>query len=403
MTTHTPIAGLLWLGSAGAALILGGFIALLAANWVCIPFPAQVALALLPLCLSWGGYARFIRNKPPCLAIEEVLGVVWTGSLLCAVALLARILQLSSSSFLFCITMAGLLLPVIVALRSMAAEICVTGFLIAAGVTFDTVSVERSCGTFVSNFIPLIFPLLAIGIAVAKARSLAKENSFAATFRVTESAILVIAAFFGFIACWTRLLQSFYSDTSSFVLAFSSSSIGLGILITLALLDRKKKSHPFAIVGMLALCAVAFAGFHTTTTTLYTTLYTTTSIHTPTLLTFGMIAFLGVLAVAKVALHDEGLFLPVVVVVAFAGFFSMLVYAGLLMGCAAFVLVMALRRGSKFLANMGLIFLLIVSWITFLCYDANLSLLGLLFVLSGGTLVGLNILLSKTTKGNYHV
>ncbi|MEG2725229.1 MAG: DUF2157 domain-containing protein [Kiritimatiellia bacterium] len=394
MTTHTPIAGLLWLGSAGAALILGGFIALLAANWVCIPFPAQVALALLPLCLSWGGYARFIRNKPPCLAIEEVLGVVWTGSLLCAVALLARILQLSSSSFLFCITMAGLLLPVIVALHSMAAEICVTGFLIAAGVAFDTVSVERSCGTFVANFIPLIFPLLAIGIAVAKARSLAKENSFAATFRVTESAILVIAAFFGFIACWTRLLQSFYSDTSSFVLAFSSSSIGLGILITLALLDRKKKSHPFATVGMLALCAVAFAGFHTTTVS---------PIHTPTLLTFGMIAFLGVLAVAKVALHDEGLFLPVVVVVAFAGFFSMLVYAGLLIGCAAFVLVMALRRRSKFLANMGLIFLLIVSWFTFLCYDANLSLLGLLFVLSGGTLVGLNILLSKTTKGNYHV
>ncbi|MEG2415528.1 MAG: DUF2157 domain-containing protein [Kiritimatiellia bacterium] len=392
MTTHTPIAGLLWLGSAGAALILGGFIALLAANWVCIPFPAQVALALLPLCLSWGGYARFIRNKPPCLAIEEVLGVVWTGSLLCAVALLARILQLSSSSFLFCITMAGLLLPVIVALRSMAAEICVTGFLIAAGVAFDTVSVERSCGTFVSNFIPLIFPLLAIGIAVAKARSLAKENSFAATFRVTESAILVIAAFFGFIACLTRLLQSFYSDTSSFVLAFSS--IGLGILITLALLDRKKKSHPFATVGMLALCAVAFAGFHATTVT---------TIHTPTLLTFGTIAFLGVLAVAKVALHDEGLFLPVVVVVAFAGFFSMLVYAGLLIGCAAFVLVMALRRRSKFLANMGLIFLLIVSWFTFLCYDANLSLLGLLFVLSGGTLVGLNILLSKTTKGNYHV
>ena len=48
-STKPPLRSLFWFGCGGGALIIGGIIAVLAANWKEIAFPLQVAIALLPL------------------------------------------------------------------------------------------------------------------------------------------------------------------------------------------------------------------------------------------------------------------------------------------------------------------------------------------------------------------
>ena len=124
--------GFLWFGSAGVALAIGGLIALLAANWYTIPFAVQVAVAMAPLVVAWGVYAWMQWRGVTSLAVHEVLGVLWTGGVVCSIALLGRVLQLSSSALDFCLAVTVLLLPVVFATRATAAWMTAWGFVIAS-------------------------------------------------------------------------------------------------------------------------------------------------------------------------------------------------------------------------------------------------------------------------------
>ena len=97
-----PLPGLLWLGTAGVALLIVGLSAILAANWHWVPLPVQIGIALLPLVAAWSLYLWMtLHRRARQAALEEVLGILWAGGVLCSIALLGRVLQLSSSSFAF--------------------------------------------------------------------------------------------------------------------------------------------------------------------------------------------------------------------------------------------------------------------------------------------------------------
>ena len=125
------LKGLLWLGTISAALVLGGIISILAANWVSVPFIVQILLALLPLGGALGTLAWYVKRNQPAFEIEEVLGTAWSGGILCSIALLARILQLPSDGFAFCVTMTLLLSAVTYFTRSTFALFMQIGFLFA--------------------------------------------------------------------------------------------------------------------------------------------------------------------------------------------------------------------------------------------------------------------------------
>lgn len=129
--------GMIWFGSGGVALIVGGLVAVLAANWSTIPFWVQVCLALLPLAVALGCYGAYVRWQGARQDVEEVLGILWSGGVLCATALLGRVLQLSSSSFAFCMTVTGLLVPVVVALRARSAWVMCAAFGVASAMALE--------------------------------------------------------------------------------------------------------------------------------------------------------------------------------------------------------------------------------------------------------------------------
>lgn len=64
----------IWLGTMGSLLIVGGIIALLASNWVYIPFFVQVAIAFIPLVLGWIGFVMLVIRGITSLSYHEILG-----------------------------------------------------------------------------------------------------------------------------------------------------------------------------------------------------------------------------------------------------------------------------------------------------------------------------------------
>ena len=75
-----PLPGLLWLGTAGVALLIVGLSAILAANWHWVPLPVQIGIALLPLVAAWSLYLWMtLHRRARQVALEEVLGILWAG------------------------------------------------------------------------------------------------------------------------------------------------------------------------------------------------------------------------------------------------------------------------------------------------------------------------------------
>lgn len=126
------LPGTLWLGTTGVALMVAGIVAFLAANWHRVPLWAQVMFALVPLVAGWAGYAWLRLRKINSLGAQEVIGTVWAGGVVCSLALLGRVLQASFTQLTFCLTVAGLLLPVIYAVRTTFAWVAYCVFLLVA-------------------------------------------------------------------------------------------------------------------------------------------------------------------------------------------------------------------------------------------------------------------------------
>ena len=118
-------AALIGFAVLGALLIGGGLILLLAYNWSDLGRPARTAVALAPLVLSqllvaWGEFT----NRQGA-GWREGLGVFWTLSIGCAIAMVSQIYHLSGSYDQFILTWLLLAIPVVYVLRSTLTAILV--------------------------------------------------------------------------------------------------------------------------------------------------------------------------------------------------------------------------------------------------------------------------------------
>ncbi len=364
----------LWLGTAGALLIIGGISALLASNWVRVPFVAQVMIAFTPLVCGWVGYLLLVRRATISLAQSEILGIVWTGGVICSIALLGRILQLSSSAFLFCASVAVLLLPIVFALRSTMAWLAAIGFAIAAAISQMDANKDWQALAFL---VPMC------GIVYARVSFAWRE----ATLSVLGQRWLMAVSAIPF-AITTAVALYEWSDSQilSFLLILALP------LVVGALLERLETplKRPFMILGSMMFCITALV-------------LIATAREGEGLLWMEVVALVGALGLlfgfARFLLQKEGLFLlllPLAALALMSG--ESLICLTLALGVGAAVITVGVRTGQRMLANEGLLFTIITAFVLFAMVDMTLTLQGFFLVLSGIAMIALNFVLTRLNE-----
>ncbi len=387
------LPGTLWLGSAGALLILGGIAALLASNWVRVPFAAQLAVAFTPLVCGWAGYLWIARRETISLAHGEILGIVWTGGVICSIALLGRILQLSSSTFAFAASVAALLLPVAFALRSTAAWTATLGFAIAAAVDLIVTAPGVRDTLFALAFI------LAVSVILfARIRFAWRENNLYALGQRSLAAIGTIAVALtlgaGLLKLWNEL--SLMGDQT--VRLFFSFPPALALPLTLGLLlerDNAPRERPLMLFGAVAFCAPAL-GFISGPDADDAVLWWGGS--------FVLVSLVVLAVFARVLLRREGLFLLLLPILGLSlAFGAPLISLTLAIGVGAAVITAGVRTGERMIANEGLLFTIAAAFVLFAKTDMALTWQGFFLVVSGLALVALNLVLARLDqKGASH-
>ena len=367
--SQIQLKGMFWLGIAGVSLMLGGIISILAANWVHVPFVAQVCLALAPLAISLVGVWCYQRKGEPRDDVEEVLGTAWAGSVLCAVALLARVLQLPSDAFAFCATMVVLLAAVTWRLRSVMASLVQLGFLFAL------------FGRDVPSFLGFpdevcSFTVLLMGGALTAPRLWANCH-LTGVRGVFAKAVAVIALYSYATALVARTID--FLDVSRYF---------PGILLTLFSgfaavwfwLEQRVTSwkRPLSLFGILVVGSfVLFSGSD------YLMMWP-----------FGVVVLIGLACMWRWVVRSNAVLLCLVPLVCLCREWEVWGDGLIVLGISA-IMVVGLVRGSRLVANTALVFLLIFCSSIIVQYDAKLMLLGLLFVVSGLLLSVLNRYFSR--------
>ncbi len=364
----------LWLGTAGALLIIGGISALLASNWVRVPFVAQVMIAFTPLVCGWVGYLLLVRRATISLAQSEILGIVWTGGVICSIALLGRILQLSSSAFFFCASVTVLLLPIVFALRSTMAWLAAIGFAIAAAISQMDANKDWQALAFL---VPMC------GIVYARVSFAWREATLGA---LGQRWLMAVSAIPFAITTAVALYEWSDSQILSFLLILALP------LVVGTLLERLETplKRPFMILGSMMFCITALV-------------LIATAREGEGLLWMEVVALVGTLGLlfgfARLLLQKEGLFLlllPLAALALMSG--GSLICLTLALGVGAAVITVGVRTGQRMLANEGLLFTIITAFVLFAMVDMTLTLQGFFLVLSGIAMIVLNFVLTRLDK-----
>lgn len=387
----------LWLGSMGALLAIVGLSAMLAANWHWVPFGAQIAVALAPLVLGWLGYGWLWRRGIDSVAAEEVVGVVWTGGVICSVALLGRVLQLSSDTFAFCAAVTGLLLPITWLLRSKAAWLAGVGF------AFSTLWA-------LTDLPGMTYPN-------AAGWQLALLTALTAAFLPRAVAQWRKAGLDGGIGRWLVAMAAFYWTLNALVLlclwldeclelpetlVVSGALLFLmsvGVAITQVERGQPAGRRPLSVLHRIALTMVLFF------VSIDVTLLPTCDAE-PQGWLWGTGALLLAVCVGlavKRRLGDEGVFLFLFPLFAFAialGSLGVFFMGGVVVGLAA--IVYGVLVGRAFIANEGVVFTLLSAPAALAGQEVDLMTRGAFLLFGGVALIVLNVALARRKGGPGH-
>lgn len=367
--SQMQLKGMFWLGLAGVSLILGGIISILAANWVHVPFVAQVSLALAPLAISLFALRWVERKAALNEDVEEVFGTAWAGSVLCAVALLARVLQLASDAFAFCATMVVLLSAVTWRLRSVMASLVQVGFL------FALIGVDIPSFLGLSDGICSLIVLL-LGGALTAPRVWANSR-LTGVRGIFAKAVAVIALYTYATALVVRVI-----DLCDAMRYCAGSLLVLFSLLAACWfwIEQRVESwkRPLSLFGMVIVgCCLLVDGDS------YSILWPS-----------GVLVLLGLSCSWRWILRSNAVLLFLVPIVCLCRELGLLGDGLIVLGVSA-IMIVGLVRGSRLVANVALVFLLIFCSLIASRYDAKLMLLGLLFVVSGVLLSLLNRYFSR--------
>ena len=376
-----PLPGLLWLGTAGVALLIVGLSAILAANWHWVPLPVQIGIALLPLVAAWSLYLWMtLHRRARQVALEEVLGILWAGGVLCSIALLGRVLQLSSSSFAFFATMAGLLLPVTVAVRSTAAWLGCLIFGIAAALTFPDLRLWENpryrylvSAAILGLTALLVWVPAMIRVWHAPGLYARGQRWFGAGSALALSATLA-----------DSLQGCVNGTTDPDTYLWSALTIPMALpLMAGSWLERGRDpllDRPLSLLGGLML-----GGFFLIDLGAGISFKVSIS-------PWECGALFLIIAALRRLLYREGLllaFLPLAVLASVLKLPLLATASALAIG--GLMLLSGIRNHQRMTANEGLLFTLVSAWIGFAAHSDNLTLHGVLFVCCGVILLAFNL------------
>ena len=367
--SQMQLKGMFWLGLAGVSLILGGIISILAANWVHVPFVAQVSLALAPLAISLFALRWVERKATLNEDVEEVFGTAWAGSVLCAVALLARVLQLASDAFAFCATMVVLLSAVTWRLRSIMASLVQVGFLFAL-IGVDVPSFLGLSDGMCSLVVLLLGGALTAPRVWANCRLTGVRGIFA-------KAVAVIALYIYATALVVRVI-----DLCDAMRYCAGSLLVLFSLLAACWFWIEQRvgswKRPLSLFGMVIVgCCLLVGG-----------------VSDAMLWPSGVLVLIGLACQWRWSVRSNAVLLFLVPIVCLCRELGLLGDGLIVLGVSA-IMIVGLVRGSRLVANYALVFLLIFCSLIAARYDAKLMLLGLLFVVSGILLSLLNRYFSR--------
>ncbi|MCI6590263.1 MAG: DUF2157 domain-containing protein [Lentisphaeraceae bacterium] len=400
MTPPTPtkptLRGLFWFGCGGGALIIGGIIAVLAANWKEIAFPFQVLIALLPLATALSLYIYYSRRGTLTRELDEVLGILWGGGVLCATALLGRVLQLSSSSFAFCATVTLLLAPVVLALRATSAWMTFAGFALGSALALFLEGLP-GCDCFAQKSLASLLAGQALCLAAMALVVWRLVPRWRETGAQAKTERTLAACFLCVYACLTTgLLLCFSGDAHPADLSFPAYKffpLALPLCVGLWVeRGQRSQSHVLTTIGGVLLLLfgvwflVAGQAFRT---------YADMS----SLLAVGLYAF-GSVALLVLCKNRVGAFPICVLPMALAGQLGAepLVPLALQLVVAIGGIAVALIYASRTLANLSLGYLILAVWVGFVALDSSLMARGLIFICGGLLLLVLNLLFAKFTR-----
>lgn len=400
MTSPTPtkptLRGLFWFGCGGGALIIGGIIAVLAANWKEIAFPFQVLIALLPLAAALSLYAYYSRRDTLTRELDEVLGILWGGGVLCATALLGRVLQLSSSSFAFCATVTLLLAPVVLALRATSAWMAFAGFALGSALALfleglpgcDCFAKESLASLLAGQALCLTAMALVVWRLVPRWR---ETGAQAKTERTLAACFLCVYA-----ALTTGLLLSFSGDAHPADLSFPAYKFfPLALPLCVGLwVERGQRSQSHVLTTLGGVLLLLFGVWFLVAGQAFRTYADMSS-----LLAVGLYAF-GSVALLVLCKNRVGAFPICVLPMALAGQLGAepLVPLALQLIVAIGGIAVALIYASRTLANLSLGYLILAVWVGFVALDSSLMARGLIFICGGLLLLVLNLLFAKFTR-----
>lgn len=402
MTTPTltpakpALRSLFWFGCGGGALIIGGIIAVLAANWKEIAFPLQVAIALLPLATALVLYALALRRSPLPREVDEVLGILWGGGVLCATALLGRVLQLSSSSFVFCATVTLLLAPVVLALRATSAWMAFAGFALGSALAIFLEGLP-GCDYFAKESLASLLAGQAICLAALALVAWRLAPRWRETGALAQSERTLAACFLCAYACLTSGMLFTYLENMSLDPLPSAACWLFPLALPLCVglwVERGQRSQSRVLTTLGGVLLLLFGVWFLAVGQEFRTYADMSS-----LLAVGLYA-LGSVALLVLCKNRVGAFPICVLPMALAGHLVAmpLVPLALQLVVAIGGIAVALIYASRTLANLSLGYLVLAVWVGFVAFDSSLMARGLIFICGGLLLLVLNLLFAKFTR-----
>lgn len=385
----TPLKGLFWLGTAGAVLILAGLSAVLSANWHWVPFGVQIALAVLPLVVGWIASGLYLfKHEGDSRAVEEVLGVIWSGGVICSVALLGRVLQLSSNMPLFLGTVFVLLLPVVWLLRSVLAWGIASAFATAFAITLADEVKEAGWG--------IVALLICGGVLFARVAPLWIKKTSASLWKAEMTRAERLSCLQDLATRWLA---------SAVVCVF-----GLAMMVILLGLGRNTLCEDFGLfpLAIPLLLGVLLERRESTwwqpLTRLGTVLFGIASVpyllHMPPDWWWSSfwISIVLLVLLGKWVLREEGVLLLMLPLASIPMEEPRLILAVGALILGSVLMVRGLMKGRRTLANEGLVFILWTVWIILIGQSGLLMMQGVLLMAGGLLLVVLNLIWSRVQR-----
>ncbi len=365
------------LGGLGTLATLGGVIALLATNWRSIPQQVQIVIGLIPLVVAWGVYFVAERRTWSVSPVwHELLSILFTGGLITAIAMTARILQLPSDHQTFFITLLILFAPLCYLLKTRLLAVVVSVLYVVAHTSFNRIGGEMPMGYWaVLGGGPLVYGAFYYHQLNRPIGSMA-EQVIHCLLKAFLAVISLITLFYT--VCYAldldepyQMLGVFGGIAGLFALSAWREKVGLFLL-----------PPPMQAVYAVILIVPAFVMGTTEASTAHGSLFFVS-----------LLLSAGLFAVKKP--YQALLVLLAILPARLGGGYGELIIA---LGVTVALLVQSFRQKSLLQANGAFVIGALSLFLFFVSNNVNLTTQGILLIITGIGITSLNLLWSRLTQ-----